>query len=417
MELYRGVISHKRWSTPSAPASHGFAYEIFLALIDISSPESTAASVRGLWPFSAYNSSAFASLHDSDHLKNFRAPGQPLGDAVRALIASRVPGWRAPAGARILLLTHLRTFGYCFNPISLYYVVDAHGACDTIIAEVSNTPWNEMHAYVLHARAPGVSASIDRAVDYAPPRVAAALDAQAPPLPLSLRAQDELRARGAVEPLDFDALNACFVPGAPVGGGGRGRGGRGRGRAGSAPRDGVAAATSPRGLRLTRPKSPAARSASTPLLAATGAQLLRFVWAKEFHVSPFFGLDMMYDWRFSVPPPPGDDGTTILVQSRNLQGSEVVFSTQLVLERSRATRSRLAYFLCVAFPLLTLRIQVWIHVEAMRLFFKNVAIFPHPTGAQNTFTRTVETIVFVFIMPFVNFFTACRRACAKKLGK
>ena len=46
-----------------------------------------------------------------------------------------------PTG-RIELLTNLAYGGYCFNPISVYYVWDAAGgAVETILAEVSNTPW------------------------------------------------------------------------------------------------------------------------------------------------------------------------------------------------------------------------------------------------------------------------------------
>ena len=78
MELYRGVISHRRW----APVGHGFAYEIFLALVDVTTPAAAAASVRGLWPLCAFNAPALASLHEADHLKGVRAPGQPLAGIV-----------------------------------------------------------------------------------------------------------------------------------------------------------------------------------------------------------------------------------------------------------------------------------------------------------------------------------------------
>ena len=54
-----------------------------------------------------------------------------------------------PAGP-IRLLTHLRYFGYSFNPVSFYYVFDATDTrVETIVAEITNTPWKERHAYVL----------------------------------------------------------------------------------------------------------------------------------------------------------------------------------------------------------------------------------------------------------------------------
>ena len=56
---------------------------------------------------------------------------------------------RLPDGP-IWLLTHLRTFGHCFNPVSFYYCFDRDGRrLQAIVAEVTNTPWGERHAYVL----------------------------------------------------------------------------------------------------------------------------------------------------------------------------------------------------------------------------------------------------------------------------
>ncbi len=61
---------------------------------------------------------------------------------------------RAHTGTRpegpIRLLTHLRYFGYCFNPVSFYFCYDHTDAhVETIVAEVNNTPWGEQYCYVL----------------------------------------------------------------------------------------------------------------------------------------------------------------------------------------------------------------------------------------------------------------------------
>ena len=48
------------------------------------------------------------------------------------------------------MLTHLRYFGIGFNPVTFYYCFDAADTrVEAIIAEITNTPWNERHAYVL----------------------------------------------------------------------------------------------------------------------------------------------------------------------------------------------------------------------------------------------------------------------------
>tara|TARA_B100002051_G_scaffold209726_1_gene201261 strand:+ start:19086 stop:19760 length:675 start_codon:yes stop_codon:yes gene_type:complete len=53
----------------------------------------------------------------------------------------------------IRLLTHMRYFGYCFNPVSFYYCFDkSDKKLEMIMAEVTNTPWNERHCYFITAK-------------------------------------------------------------------------------------------------------------------------------------------------------------------------------------------------------------------------------------------------------------------------
>jgi DUF1365 family protein len=85
-----------------------------------------------------------ASFCRGDHLGD---PRTPLADAVRNLFEERT-GWR-PMGP-IRLLTLLRNWGYYFSPLNLYYCFDEDGEnVESIVAEVSNTPWLERHWYVL----------------------------------------------------------------------------------------------------------------------------------------------------------------------------------------------------------------------------------------------------------------------------
>lgn len=71
----------------------------------------------------------------------------PLHETVRNLVEERT-GQR-PTGP-IRLLTHLRYFGYIFNPVSYYYCFDSSGSkVETIVAEITNTPWKQRHCYVI----------------------------------------------------------------------------------------------------------------------------------------------------------------------------------------------------------------------------------------------------------------------------
>ncbi len=79
-------------------------------------------------------------------------PREPLAEAVRRVVEDR-SGWR-PDGA-IRVLCQLRTFGYCFNPVSFYFCFDAQERLGAVVAEVTNTPWGERHAYVLRSHSEG----------------------------------------------------------------------------------------------------------------------------------------------------------------------------------------------------------------------------------------------------------------------
>jgi len=47
------------------------------------------------------------------------------------------------------VLTQFRHFGVYFSPINVFYCFDDTGTLMAMVAEVSNTPWNERHCYVL----------------------------------------------------------------------------------------------------------------------------------------------------------------------------------------------------------------------------------------------------------------------------
>ncbi|MGO9961431.1 MAG: DUF1365 domain-containing protein [Solirubrobacteraceae bacterium] len=91
-------------------------------------------------------------------------PGVPLDRAVRDLVKDQT-GAR-PTGP-IRVLTHLRSFGHCFNPVSFYYCMDVGGErLQALVAEVTNTPWGERHTYVL-AGGQGSSGVLDGQFDKA----------------------------------------------------------------------------------------------------------------------------------------------------------------------------------------------------------------------------------------------------------
>ena len=159
--LYEGTLRHRRWGPGTA---NDFSYRVAMPLIDLDGVEAVT-SAHPLW---SNRLPAPVWFRRADFLG---PPAQPLAEAVRDLVGER-SGSR-PEG-KVALLANLRTWGWLFNPISLYFCFSADGqTVDHLVAEVENTPWHERHAYVVgppgsyrFAKAMHVSPFLPMDVDY-----------------------------------------------------------------------------------------------------------------------------------------------------------------------------------------------------------------------------------------------------------
>jgi DUF1365 family protein len=97
----------------------------------------------GRWFWSVGHSNV-ATFRRADYLG---PPDISLDQAVRKRVEQEL-GER-PSGP-IRMLTHLRYFGHCFNPVSFYYCYDVDDSkVEYIVAEITNTPWRDRHSYVM----------------------------------------------------------------------------------------------------------------------------------------------------------------------------------------------------------------------------------------------------------------------------
>ncbi len=245
--IYQGWVRHRRYGS----IRRELRSRLFMLYLDLDElPELfdryRVASARGRAP---------AEFRRTDHLGD---PRRPLAAEIRELVAARTG--RRPAGP-IRLLTNLRYFGQCFNPVSFYYCFDRAERVQAIVAEVTNTPWGERHAYVL---------SPD--------------------------------------------------PGRPA------------------------------------------------------ASIMRGRFEKEFHVSPFMGMDHTYVWRMTEP------AERLIVHIDSEREEQVAFDATLSLERRELTPARLRALLA-RHPLQTLRILRQIYANGLRLWLRGARYFPNPSGA------------------------------------
>lgn len=243
--IYEGWVRHERFE----PVRHAFRYRLFMVYLDLAEMK-TVFHDNPFWSADVPN---LAWFRRADHLGDPRAP---LDVCVRKLVAERLGV--APAGP-IRLLTHLRYFGHCFNPVSFYYCFDeTDRRVRTVVAEVHNIPWHEEHCYVLDLRSDATDGGPRRAT-----------------------------------------------------------------------------------LR------------------------------KAFHVSPFMAMDMEYRWGLTDP------GRELRVHIENRRATRRVFTADLALQRVPITPSALTRAL-VRYPLMTVKVVLAIHWQALRLWRQRVPFVPHP---------------------------------------
>jgi hypothetical protein len=137
--VYEGRVRHRRFE----PFRREFSQRIFMLYLDLGE----IAEVMAIHPLWSTRRRAPARFRRADYL----GPAQlPLRDAVADLVEARTG--KRPEGP-IRMLTHLRYWGVVENPVTFYYCFDRGGErLNTVVAEVTNVPWGDRHAYVVESR-------------------------------------------------------------------------------------------------------------------------------------------------------------------------------------------------------------------------------------------------------------------------
>jgi len=136
--LYVGQVFHRR----TRPRAHALRYRVFSLLLDLDEIDDLVAAS----PVFSRNRFNLISFYDRD-----------FGDVGGSSLDQWVRQQLALAGieglpVRVLVACYPRVLGFTFNPLSVYYCMDASDEVFAVVHEVHNT-FGERHAYAMPAKA------------------------------------------------------------------------------------------------------------------------------------------------------------------------------------------------------------------------------------------------------------------------
>ncbi len=136
--LYDGWVRHRRY----APKTHAFRYRLYLPAVDLQQLDSLEA-----WPLVSARRWALMRFNPRDYLggqwshaevwRRVRELGGELRDESEQ--------------GKVVFVGQPRCLGLYFSPLNVYYCYAPEGDLRYVLAEVSNTPWNQRHYYLVDA--------------------------------------------------------------------------------------------------------------------------------------------------------------------------------------------------------------------------------------------------------------------------
>lgn len=139
-----GCVVHRR----GEPVEHQFRYPVWMLCMDVDAlddvPSPLLSSARRWTPL---------SLRPDDYPRDPRHAPASSGEGIRSRINARIGREGLEPADCVRLLTQPRSWGWLFNPVSFYFCY-RDAALHAVVAEITNTPWNEVHSYVLPVAGP-----------------------------------------------------------------------------------------------------------------------------------------------------------------------------------------------------------------------------------------------------------------------
>jgi len=257
---------------------------------------------------------------------------------------------RGRPDGKIFILTNLRYFGFVFNPVSFYFCFDKSDQLQTMVAEVTNTPWGQTHCYVVDRQQLMDAAEVEQQLDNG----GSDQVGDGSTIPLGTVQMDVETQRNGH--LKADQTQVSIADGSKV---------------------------------------------------SVDAMLTK----KVLHVSPFMSMDYAYQWFLRITDDHltlhmeniPDSKEKSVVSGENQQNTAQVLETDAVKVANAVKNARpLAQFnvtlslakqkmngwnrgsVLILYPLITVRILLAIYWQALRLWWLAVPFVPHPEKTDAT---------------------------------
>ncbi len=139
--IFTGQVRHRRF----LPVEHTLCYRAFMVWLNLDDAEDIFAR-HPFWGKSRWSPVCFRR---QDY---FSPQGMVSSKDFSDLKSQVCDSFEEDCGQRpdtVCMMTNLRYFGYLINPVTFYYGYRHDGQLLGIIAEITNTPWNERFHYTL----------------------------------------------------------------------------------------------------------------------------------------------------------------------------------------------------------------------------------------------------------------------------
>lgn len=125
------------------PKNHRFHYNIFMFSLDLDELPEISKKIKII----GYNRFNLFEFRDTDHLQ-FNGDRDKQGSLKEKLKKYLEDNGISLGNGRVMLVTHLRTLGYIFNPVSFYYCYKENDDPLCVVVEICNT-FREMKLFLL----------------------------------------------------------------------------------------------------------------------------------------------------------------------------------------------------------------------------------------------------------------------------